>query len=294
MMNTISYLLVNTLMYSSPLIFAALGGVISERSGVVNIGIEGMMTIGAFAGATVGYFTANPWLGFISAGIAGAVIGLFHAIASITFMADQTISGVAINFIGPGFSLFASRLFFEGATMTKPIPHKLPKWFSIDSSVLIAFALTAIMWYIFYKTKWGLRLRAVGEHPAAADTLGVNVYKVRYIAVLLSGALAGLGGGAMTLGVVSLFSQSVISGQGFIALAAVIFGNWTPQGALKACLLFGFAKTLEVLLGGGASIIPSQILAMMPYLLTIAVLVLFVGRSQAPKASGTPYRKGVR
>ena len=293
-MDTVSYFIVNTLMYSSPLIFAALGGVICERSGVINIGIEGMMTVGAFAGAAVGYFSGSAWLGFLCAGIAGALLATFHAIASITFRADQTISGVAINLIGPGFSLFISRLLFDGATMTLPVPNKMPKWFGVDSVVIIAFALAFIMWFVLYKTKWGLRLLAVGEHPAAADTLGINVYVVRYVAVILSGFLAGLGGGVMTLSIVSLFSQTVISGQGFIALAAVIFGNWTPQGALKACLLFGFAKTLEVMLGGGATIIPSQILAMMPYILTILVLVLFVGRSRAPKASGVPYKKGVR
>ncbi|MEG2204824.1 MAG: ABC transporter permease, partial [Oscillospiraceae bacterium] len=145
-----------------------------------------------------------------------------------------------------------------------------------------------------YRTKWGLRLRAVGEHPAAADTLGIPVYAVRYVAVILSGILAGFGGAAMTLAVVSQFTQTVISGHGFIALAAVIFGNWTPLGAVRACLIFGFAKAMEVLLGGGATPIPSQILAMMPYLLTIVVLVLFVGRSSSPKASGTPYKKGAR
>lgn len=298
-----------TLMYSAPLIFAALGGVVSERAGVVNIGIEGMMALGAFAGAAVGYFTESAWLGFLAAGLAGGALALLHAVASVTFQANQTISGVAINFIGPGVALFTSRLIFDGATMTPPVPNKLPKILSpflkdntsgilnnlnVDITVVLALLLALAMWFVLYRTKWGLRLRAVGEHPAAADTLGINVYLIRYIAVILSGVFAGFGGAAMSLAVVSLFSPLVISGHGFIALAAVVFGGWKPQGAVRACLLFGFAQALVVLLGGGAIRIPSQILAMLPYALTIVVLVLFVGRSAAPKASGNPYKKGER
>lgn len=297
-----------TLMYSTPLVFGALGGVISERSGVINIGIEGMMTIGAFAGATVGYYTANPWLGFLVAGLAGGVLGLLHAVASVTFKANQTVAGIAINFLGLGVSLFLARLFFEGASMTKPVPNKIPKIFgdidmarhpllatiNFDATVIIAFILMLLLWFMLYKTKWGLRIRAVGEHPAAADTLGINVYVTRYVCVILSGIFSGFGGAAMTLAVVSLFSQTAISGQGFIALAAVIFGKWKPQGAYGACLLFGFAQALVVLLGGEKVQVPSQILSMLPYVLTIIVLVLFVGRSVAPKADGLPYEKGTR
>lgn len=297
-----------TLMYSTPLVFGALGGVISERSGVINIGIEGMMTIGAFAGATVGYFSGSPWLGFLVGGIAGGLLALLHAVASVTFKANQTVSGIAINFLGLGLSLFLSRLFFEGATMTKPVPKKIPKIFSsqlaesnkflgivnVDTTVLVALGMTLLLWFVLYKTKWGLRIRSVGEHPAAADTLGISVSAVRYTCVVLSGVLSGFGGAAMTLAVVSLYSQTAISGQGFIALAAVIFGKWKPHGAYGACLLFGFAQALVVLLGGGAVKVPSQILSMLPYITTIIVLVLFVGRSVAPKADGLPYEKGTR
>lgn len=165
---------------------------------------------------------------------------------------------------------------------------------NVDITVLLAMGIAVLLWFILYKTKWGLRIRAVGEHPAAADTLGINVYRIRYIAVILSGVLAGFGGAAQSLAVVSIFSPTVISGHGFIALAAVIFGKWTPQGSVLACLLFGFAQALVVLLGGGTVNIPPQLLSMLPYVLTIVVLVLFVGRSAAPKASGTPYEKGVR
>ncbi len=296
-----------TLMYSTPLVFGAMGGVISERSGVVNLGIEGMMTIGAFAGALVGYYVGDPWLGFFAAGLSGGCLALLLAIASISFKADQTIVGISINLIGPGLALFLSRLTFNGATMTSPVPYKLPKIFgsnglsdtifsslNVDVTVVLAFILASLLWFIFYKTKWGLRILSVGEHPAAADTLGVNVYLIRYICVIISGIFAGFGGAAMTLAVVSQFTPVVISGQGFIALAAVIFGKWTPFGAYGACLLFGFAQALVIVLGGSNFAIPSEILAMLPYILTIIVLILFVGRSVAPKADGVPYEKGSR
>lgn len=306
MLNDVSLLIGITLMYSAPLIFGALGGVLSERSGVVNLGIEGMMTIGAFAGAAVGYYSGNPWLGLLAAGCAGGGIALLHAVAAITFKADQTISGIALNLIGPGLALFLCRLAFDGATMTQPVTNKLPKLFgdsalsgaaqnlNVDVTVLLALACMLVMWFILYKTKWGLRVRAVGEHPAAADTLGIHVSATRYVCVILSGVLAGFGGASMTLAVIPQFTPVAISGQGFIALAAVIFGKWTPHGAYGACLLFGFAQALTVFLGGGKAPVPSEILAMLPYILTILVLILFVGRSVAPKADGVPYEKGTR
>lgn len=306
MLNSITLIIGITLMYSAPLAFSALGGVISERSGVTNIGIEGMMTIGAFAGAAVGYYSGNPWFGLLCAGLAGGAISLLHAIASISFKADQTISGIAINLIGPGMALFLSRLFFEGATMTQPVTNKLPKILgnlesqsvfsnlNVDITVILAFLLMLVSWFILYKTKWGLRVRAVGEHPAAADTLGINVYMVRYICVIISGVLAGFGGAAVTLAIIPQFTPTAISGQGFIALAAVIFGKWTPYGAYGACILFGFAQALTVILGGGNSPIPSEFIAMLPYIMTILILIIFVGRSVAPKADGEPYEKGSR
>ena len=295
-----------TLMYSTPLAFGALGGVISERSGVTNIGIEGMMVIGGIAAAATSYFTGNPWLGFLAAGFFGALIALLHAVASITFAADQTVSGVAINLFAPGIALFVCKSLFEGAAMSPSVP-KLPKVFgdswmagtawsnlNVNVTTVIAIVLCVAMWFVLYKTKWGLRIRAVGEHPAAADTLGINVYKTRYVCVLLSGMLAGFGGASVTIAIISQFTQTAIAGQGFIALAAVIFGKWTPYGSYGACLLFGATQALTVILGGGTFPIPSSILAMLPYVMTIVVLVLFVGRSVAPKANGIPYVKGSR
>lgn len=295
MLNNIISIVSTMLMYSAPLVFGAMAGVLSERSGVVNVGIEGMMTFGAFVGAAIGYYSQNPWIGLIAGGISGAALALLHAIASVTFKADQTISGMALNFIGPGLSLFLCRLLFDNKTMSDRVPNKLPKVFgSVDVTVIIAAVITVILWFVLYKTKWGLRIRAVGEHPAAADTLGINVTKVRYTSVTISGLLAGFGGASMTLAVLAHFTPTAISGQGFIALAAVIFGKWTPFGAYGACLLFAFAQAVAVTLGGGNIPIPSEILNMLPYILTIVVLILFVGKSAAPKSNGQPYQKGTR
>ncbi|MBR3326801.1 MAG: ABC transporter permease [Atopobiaceae bacterium] len=305
-MDSIILLLGITLMYSTPLIFGALGGVVSERSGVTNIGIEGMMVVGAMAAAAVSYFTGNPWLAFLAAGVCSGLVALLHAIASVSFAADQTVSGVAINLLAPGLALFACRFLFDGAAMS-PVVTKIPKIFgeswmtgsavanlNVNWSTIIALLLTVAVWFVLYRTKWGLRVRAVGEHPAAADTLGISVYRVRYACVIISGIFAGFGGASMTIGIISQFTQTAISGHGFIAMAAVIFGKWTPFGAYGACILFGATQALTVLLGGGVTPIPSQILAMLPYAMTIVVLVLFVGKSVAPKADGVPYIKGSR
>ena len=301
------FLVINiTLMYSAPLILAGLGGVISEKSGVVNLALEGIMTIGAFVGAAVAFATGNAWLGFFSAGIAGATLAFFHAGATVTFKANQTISGVALNFIGPGLAVFFSRIYF-GAVRSDPITARMPRlhnwitvpedniYFSIlniDITAVIAVFLTIFMFVFLYKTKWGLRIMAVGEHPAAADTLGVNVNLTRFLCVIASGFLAGLGGAAYTLSIVSVFGPNIIAGSGFIALAAVIFGKWTPHGLLGACLIFGFFQALTIILRGEDLPIPLNVITMMPYVLTLIVLVVFVGKSVAPKAIGVPYEKG--
>ena len=306
MLSNITLLIGITLMYATPLVFGALGGVISERSGVVNIGIEGMMTIGAVSGAATSFFTGNAWLGFFVGGVAGGTFALLHAVAAVTFRADQNVSGIALNLLGPGIALFAARLFWDGGTQS-PIINTLPKIFgpsafagtplaslNVDVTVVLGILATVIVWFVLYKTKWGLRVRAVGEHPAAADTLGINVSRTRFACVVLSGVMAGLGGASITLAIIPQFTQTAVAGQGFIALAAVIFGKWTPHGAFGACLLFGMAQALVIILGGGVVPIPSESLACMPYILTLVVLVLFVGRSVAPKADGVPYEKGSR
>ena len=311
-MNDLAIILSTTLMYSTPLIFTALGGIFSENSGIVNIGLEGMMTIGAFAGATAGVLTGNPWIAFLIGGIAGGLFALIHAIATVSFNADHTISGVAINLLAPGVALFTSKILFNGSVTTPTIPmeNKIPRPFNgifesgsmLDTifntyaTTYIALAMIFVVWFVLYKTKFGLRIRAVGEHPGAADTLGINVSKVRYISVILSGILAGLGGASMSLAIVSTFRPSLISGQGYIALAAVIFGKWRPQWAGAACILFGFSTGLTVYLGNptlGINI-NENLLSMLPYVVTLVMLVLFVKTSKAPAALGSSYKKGER
>ena len=310
--NDLGFLIGTTLMYATPLIFTATGSVITERSGIINIGLEGMMYFGAFVGAAVAYFTKDPWAGFICAGFAGAFLGLLHAIACVSFAAEQIVSGIAINFLGPGLALFLSRLLFDGATQTLTVPRKIPlplnflfgegklfansgffdMVFNRFATVYLAFALVFAAWFFLYKTRLGMRLQAVGEHPEAADSLGISVYRIRYGAVITSGFLAGLGGAAMSIAVVSRFNNTLISGHGFIALAAMIFGKWRPQGALLACLIFGGAKGLEIYLGAKGVPVPSSILATLPYVLTIVILVGWVGRSNPPAAIGKIFDKG--
>lgn len=306
-LNYLSLFISDTLLFATPLLFAALGGMFTEKSGVTNIGLEGMMTIGAFFGATVGYFTKSAILGFIAGGLAGAFVALIHAIVSITFGADQIVSGIAINFIGPGVSLFICSLLFDGAKQTIPVDDgvgKISKIFSgltgienIDRIIgqyvttYIAIILVVVMYIYLYKTKYGLRLIAVGEHPKASETLNINVSLYRYFAVIVSGMLAGFGGATMSLATVSNFTQSLISGHGFIALVAVIFGKWKPHGILGACLFFGAVQELAILLPMLKVNIPEGIIPMIPYISTLLILILFVGKSKAPSSAGVPYLK---
>ena len=304
MISVIGLLINATLIATPPLLLAALGSCFSERSGVVNVGIEGMMTIGAFTGTVVALYTGNGWIGFLCGGLAGAVLGVLHAIACIQFQADQTITGTAINFLGPGLAIFLCKAMFDNSSDTTPLDaaSKLPKMFngvfeagSFLSNVLnvysmsyIVFIFAAVCWFIFYKTKLGRHLRAVGEHPEACESVGINVYRVRYLCVILSGFLAGLGGAFVTLATVSQFRPTVIVGQGFIAIAAVIFGKFSPEGALKGCLLFGFCGGLKSVLGM-YNIISPNLIAMIPYIVTILALIFFVGAGSAPAANGKPF-----
>lgn len=296
-----------TLLYAAPLIYTAMGGVVSENTGVVNIGLEGMMTIGAVVGATVGYYVGNPWIAFLCAGLGGMGIALLHGIATIHFGADHVVSGTALNLLGPGLAIFLARMFFDGAAMTKPIPlkNKMPRVlsnvfpagsapdiiFGQYITVYIAFIVVVLVYFILYKTKLGLRIRSVGEHPHAAETLGVDVYKIKYIGVLTSGFLAGLGGASLSLAVVANFRETLISGQGFIALAAVIFGGWKPHTTLLACLLFGAAEGLVIFLGSTSLTVAPDLLNMLPYVITMFAMVVFVGEARGPSANGIPYKR---
>ncbi|HBN94986.1 MAG TPA: ABC transporter permease [Firmicutes bacterium] len=289
---------------ATPLIFAALGGIFSERSGVVNIALEGMMLIGAFTAMFVSNQTGNPWLGVIGAMAAGVLIGLLHALFCIHYRANQVVIGTAINIFAGGLTVFLLRYFFGAAgtspsvatigDVTIPVINRIP-WIGRvigRQNPLVYLALLAVVLahLVIYKTSWGLRLRAVGEHPKAADTVGVNVFRMRYVAVALSGALAGLGGTYLSIAHLSRFSEGMTAGRGFIALAAVIFGKWTPFGALGACLFFGYADALQMRLQDVG--IPTQFMNMLPYVLTMVALAGFIGKSVGPKASGQPYIKG--
>jgi general nucleoside transport system permease protein len=288
-MNEMIFLFGTTLMYATPLIFTALGGVMSEKSGVINIGLEGIMTLGAFVASAVAITYSNPWLGFFAGGVAGLILAAFHAVASIKFKANQVVSGMAINFLGSGFAIFLSRIFFDGASMTPPLEldNKIPLLFGQYSTVYIAFFVTFFIWFIFRSTVLGLRLISVGEHPKAAESQGLNASLYQYIGVLSSGFLAGLGGGSLSIAIVSNFRPTLISGQGFIALAAMIFGKWKPVETMLACLFFGFSQALVVFVGGFESLnISSALLSTLPYVLTLIILVGFMGKTTAPSALG--------
>lgn len=307
-MDTWTNILQTAVLYATPLILAAMGGLFSERSGVVNIALEGLMTIGAFAAAVTTLATGSPWVGLLAAMLAGILFALPHAVASITFRSDQVVSGVAINFLALGVAVYMVKAIYDGAAQTPTIPstdtlNRLPipglseipvigpAFFNAFPTTYIAMLAAVLSYIILYRTPFGMRLRAVGEHPRAAATNGVSVIGIRYIAVLASGALAGLGGAGLSIAIASEFNQTTVAGQGFIALAALIFGKWNPFGALGAAAFFGFAVSLSLIgqLIGLTAYIPSEVLSMSPYILTILALAGFVGRAEGPAAIGKPY-----
>lgn len=294
-----------------PLSLAGLGGLFSEKSGVVNIGLEGIMLISAFTAVAATNFTGNVWAGILLAAIIGIIFGLVHAIVSVSFKANQIVSGVAINLFASGITVFLSWLWFNETQIMST--KNLPIWgFGIPNAgdmspfirgLIIIFANHSPMVYItfiivifshilIFKTPFGLRLRSVGEYPHAADTLGINVVNMRYIAVMISGGLAGLAGSVLSIEQAHFFVKEMSGGRGFIALAAMIFGKWTPFGTVRAALLFGAGEALAIRLQG-AYAIPVQFINMVPYLLAIFVLVGAIGRATAPAASGIPYEKEV-
>ena len=280
-------LIFSTIRLATPLLLAALGGLWSERAGVINIGLEGLMLAGAFTAAVVTHFVHNPWIGLAAAILAGTLTALIHAFVCITCRADQVVSGTAINILFLGLPALLSGAFFESTGATPQIPKEqlLPL-----APIVIAFALVPVTWYVLNRTPFGLRLRAVGENPEAADTAGIRVEAVRYAGVMLSGALAAIGGAYLSTGQSSLFTRNMSAGRGFIALAALIFGKWRPVQTMLACLLFGFAEALSIQMQGVAEV-PVQFIQIIPYVLTIVVLAGFIGHSRAPRALGQPYEE---
>ena len=292
-------LLFSSIRLATPLIFAALGGMFSERSGVINIALEGLMLAGAFTAAVATYELSNPYLGFLCGIISGAALALVYAIAVIKFEADQVVAGFAISLLMLGLPSVISGALYDSAGSTEQIDKAflLPEFFNrISIASILAFLLVPICWYVLYKTPFGLRLRAVGENPAAADAAGVNVIKLRYTAVIISGILAAAGGAYLSIGQSSLFTRGMTAGRGYIALAALILAKWKPVPVLFACLFLGFTEALSIQIQGAIKLpsgneIPVQFIQMIPYVLTIIVLAGFIGLSRAPKALGIPYRK---
>ncbi|MEE1619900.1 ABC transporter permease [Zafaria sp. J156] len=299
-------LLSGSLALALPMVFGSMSGVLCERSGVVNIAIEGQLLLGAFSAAVGGSLTGSVWGAMISAAVGGVVVSALLALFAVKYLVNQIIVGVVLNVLVAGLTgfLFGTLLAPNSQLLNSPprltplaipllsdIPLLGPLLFRQTPLGYIMFATVALLWFALYKTRWGLRIRAVGEHPKAADTVGIKVNRTRVLNVLLGGAIAGLGGSYYTLVSVSQFAREMTAGAGFIALAALIFGRWNPIGAFFASLLFGFATNLQYVLAQAGTDVPSQFMAMLPYLVTILAVAGLVGRSRPPAASGIPYVK---
>ncbi len=288
---------------STPLILAALGGMFSERSGVVNIALDGIMIFGAFAAASVAYELGNPWMGLLAAVIVGGLIAHVHGVASIRYQADQIVSGTAINLLAIGVPAMLANALYGSTSITPnlvlplpvielPLISKIPVLNVLVGKysflVYFAFLMVPLSWFVLFKTSFGLRLRSVGENPDAANTAGVNVYLMRFYGVWLSGMLAGLGGAFLSIAHGSAFVRNISAGRGFIALAALIFGRYNPKLTLVGCLLFGIADAFQIRVQGTVDI-PVQFIQIFPYVLTMVVLAGLIGRAKVPAADGIPY-----
>lgn len=316
-LDVLEFIIPSAILYASPLIITAIGGVFTERSGVVNIGLEGIMVIGAFISIVFNLSFADqlgtwtPWVGLLVAMVVGLLFSLILAVAAVSLRADQTVSGVALNMLALAVAVFSTKLIYEKGQTDSisqrfsrfdiPVLSDIPvlgKMFFTDvyGTSILAIVVAILAWFVLFKTPFGLRIRSVGEHPMAADTMGVKVTRIRYYAVMISGALGGIGGAIYAQAITGNFAANTISGQGFIAIAAMIFGKWHPLGALGAALFFGLAQSLSIV---GTSVpyvrdVPEVVLFILPYVLTILALAGFVGKATAPKASGKPYIKGKR
>lgn len=300
-------MLSSSLVRATPIALAALCGVISERSAVINIGIEGIMLMAAQTAVVTATVTRNLYLGLLAAALTGMILAALHAVLAIRFKVDQIVSGVAINIFATGTTSFISARFLEknidalnnsgtfpiiSIPLLSKIPILGPIFFENNLIVYLMLLLVLFIHVLLFYTTWGLRTRAVGEHPKAADTLGVNVYLIRYVNVILGGMIAGIGGAYFSIGSVGRFDEIMTAGKGFIGLAAMIFGKWTPIGSFLSSLLFGFADSLQIKLQILRVPIPSEFLLMAPYIVTMIVLAGVIGRAVPPAADGQPYEKG--
>jgi simple sugar transport system permease protein len=288
---------------ATPIVYASLGGIFSERVGVINIGLEGMMLASAFTGVTVSHYTGNPWLGVLAAVLMGGLMALFHAVLTVKFAGDQIVSGTGINIFAMGFTAYMSQVIWgsRGASDSVPGIEDISIPLLVDIPVLgeiigthsplvyVMVLVTVLSYVVLFRTPLGLRIRAVGEHPTAAETAGIDVFRVKYLCVTVSGMLAGLGGAFLSLGHLNLFARGMTGGRGFIAMAAMIFGKWMPFGAFGASLLFGLADALQMRLQS-LGLLPSQIILTIPYLLTVAVLAGVVGKA-TPPSDYKPHKK---
>ena len=316
---TLLQLLDTTIRLATPLLFACLAGLYSERAGIFDIGLEGKMLMAAMASASVAFLTGSVWMGVLAGIGASLILAGIHGIASITFRGNQLISGVALNFVASGITvLVAQRLFAQGgrtpplegdarfAPITLPFAEALrdvpvigPLYYEVISGhpflVYLGFATVPLTWWVLYRTRFGLRLRAVGENPAAVDTAGISVVGLRFAAVAITGVLCGLAGAYMATALQAGFGREMTAGRGYIALAALIFAKWRPVAALWACLLFGFFQALalrpDVVEGVLQFKVPVTFLDALPYVLTVLVLAGFVGKAIPPRAGGEPYVK---
>jgi len=288
---------------ATPIVYAALGGMFSERVGIVHIGLEGVMLTSSFAGVVASYYTGNPWIGIIVAVLTGGLISFVHAVLTIKYVGDQIVSGTGLNILALGFTSYMTQIIWGNrgasdsvqgiADIALPIIKDIPfigKVIGTHSPLVYLMPfVTYACYYVLFKTPFGLRVRAVGEHPTAAETAGVDVIKIKYIGVILGGMLAGLGGAFLSLSHLNLFTRGMTGGRGFIAMAAMIFGKWMPFGVFASGLLFGLADALQIRLQS-LGILPPQIILTIPYLLTIAILAGFVGKAKAP-SDYKPYKK---
>jgi ABC-type uncharacterized transport system permease subunit len=288
----LTQLLASTLRVSTPLIFAALGGLLSERAGVINIALEGMMLAGAFGAAAGTAATHSPWIGAAIGLASGATLAAVYGLFVIRLRANQIVAGAAINLLAFGLTPFCCKLFYDVTGSTPAIP--LSERFQ-SAPLYVAWLMVALVWVVLARTRAGLSLSFAGENPEALDSAGIRVNAVRWVAVIASGALAGLGGACLSIFLASSFARNMTAGRGFMALAALIFGKWRPFPTAIACLLFGFTEALEIRLQGVAlwnsKPIPVQFIQILPYVVTVLVLAGFVGRSRPPTALGKPFRR---
>ena len=313
------YLLDSMVRLSVPLLLACLAGMYSERSGIFDIGLEGKMLAGAFGAAVIGFYTQSAWLGLMAGIVTGILMALIHGIASITFRGNQIISGTAINFLAAGLTTFFGEAWFKLGGRTPPMPEggrfmdinlpfetefaNVPIIGPIYSNLLsghniivyVAFAMVPITWWVLFRTRFGLRLRATGENPKAVDTAGIHVNRMRYYAVIITGVLTGVAGAYFSIAQSSGFGNNMTAGKGFIALAALIFAKWRPVPAMFTCLLFGFLDALQIRLQGVElpviGQVPVQAIQALPYVMTVVLLAGFIGKAVGPKAGGVPYVK---